>query len=144
MKALILNNTVINLSNTEYPDLPGMFWIDCPDDCQPGWKYMNGKLIKPEEPKPTPKEQIDSFNNAIQYHIDSTAQSRGYANGALCVSYWISTVQSWSEDAKVFGPWRDQVWQLTLAAIEPFKSGVGELPNIDSFISLLPQIVWPS
>lgn len=87
--------------------------------------------------------ELKQFNLYIQWHIDQIAQARGYESGAVCVSYWVSSNQSWADDAKAFAPWRDQIWQLTFVAIEPFESGTGELPNIDDFIATLPQIVWP-
>jgi len=43
MKALIKNGVVQNLSDTEYPPFDGMEWVDCPDDCQPAWIYVDGQ-----------------------------------------------------------------------------------------------------
>jgi hypothetical protein len=144
MKALIKDGVVQNLSDTEYPPFDDMIWVDCPDDCQPGWKYVDGEFIAPIQPTPTPEQQLELFNMSVQNYIDSVAIQRGYINGATCISYWISSNQSWVEDAKVFAPWRDQVWELAFVAIEPFESGTGELPDLNTFIASLPQIVWPS
>jgi hypothetical protein len=143
MKALIQNELVINLSNTEYPPFEGMVWIDCPSDCQPGWVYINNQFIAPAQPKPTKKQELDNFNNCIQGFINTIAIKKGYIDGVSCLSYYTSNVKLWADDAKAFASWRDQIWQLTFVAIEPFDSGTGDLPDINIFIASLPQIVWP-
>jgi hypothetical protein len=89
------------------------------------------------------QDLIKQFNLFVQWHIDAVAQSRGYDSGAICVSYYVSSIATWQNDAKVFAPWRDQVWELTFVAIEPFEAGTGDLPDINVFIASLPPIVWP-
>lgn len=143
MKALIFQNRVIQVEPVEFEVAPEMFWVECPEDCEPGWEFVDGQFIVPIPPKPTPEELLQNFTSGIQGYIDGIAMQRGYNNGNSCVSYWVSDVSQWSADAKVFTPWRDQVWQLTFVAIEPFESGTGQLPDLNDFISTLPQIVWP-
>lgn len=143
MNALILQNDVVQVSETAFEVAPALIWVKCPNDCQAGWKYIDGQFIAPIIPQPTPEEQLYQFNEIVQNYIDEVAKLRGYINGAVCVSYWFSTVLIWSDDAKTFAPWRDNVWQLTFAAIEPFESGTGSLPDVNTFIDSLPKIVWP-
>lgn len=39
MKALILNNKVVDIKETEFPVPSTMFWINCPVDVKIGYKY---------------------------------------------------------------------------------------------------------
>lgn len=143
MKALIKDGIVQNLSDTEYPQFDNMEWVDCPDDCQPAWKYIDGQFIAPEQPKPSKEEELKYFNSAMQIYIDSVAIQRGYQSGAVCVSYWISSNQSWADDAKAFAPWRDRVWELVQIENLAIDAG-GSIPDVNQFTTTLPQIVWPS
>lgn len=145
MKALIKDGVVQNLSDTEYPPFDGMEWVDCPDDCQPAWAYIDGLFLAPviSEPVLSKQEQLDQFNNRIQNFIDAKAIEKGYQFGFACATYISSSNTQWAAEAQTFISWRDNVWSLTFEAIEPFELGTGELPNVDDFISSLPEIVWP-
>ena len=89
-----------------------------------------------------PTEQ--DYSNAIQAHIDATAQSRQYANGFALASYVSSTIPTWAEEALVFVEWRDQVWVYAYTELAKVQSGARPQPTIDELVSELPQIVWPS
>tara|TARA_Y100001949_G_C15830914_1_gene261961 strand:- start:27 stop:326 length:300 start_codon:yes stop_codon:yes gene_type:complete len=47
MKALILNNNVVDVVSTEFAVSPQMTWMDCPDDCKAGWSLIDGILTAP-------------------------------------------------------------------------------------------------
>jgi len=146
MKALIKNGIVQNLSDTKYPSgfvvFDGMEWVDCPDDCQPGWKYIDGQFIAPEQPKPTKEQQLKLFDMSIQNYIDGTAASKSYSNGVSCASYYSSSNTQWKAEANVFIAWRDRVWENF--EIERIAIDAGaDVPDTNAFIASLPQIVWP-
>lgn len=143
MQALINGNLVVNISDTEYPPFDGLIWVPCPDDCQPGWLYENNQFIPPIVPQPTNEQLLDNFTMSVNGFISITVEARGYSSISECASYFQSSVALWAQDAAIFIPWRDQVWELTFAAIEPFESGTGDLPDINVFIASLPPIVWP-
>ena len=39
MKALILNNSVVQVEETEFEVHESLTWVDCNDQVQPGWTY---------------------------------------------------------------------------------------------------------
>ena len=89
------------------------------------------------------QDLIKQFNLVVQRHIDVSAQSRGYDDGAICVKYSGLSIAVWLiDDAKVFAPWCDEVWELTFEAIKPFEFGTCDLPDINVFIASLPLINW--
>jgi len=51
MKALILNNQVVDVANSEFAVAESLTWMDCPDDCKAyRWSIIDGVLQEnPEE-----------------------------------------------------------------------------------------------
>jgi hypothetical protein len=47
MKALILNNKVVDIAEAEFPVSPEMTWMDAPVGCQYGWLLEGDSLIAP-------------------------------------------------------------------------------------------------
>jgi|TARA_B110000211_G_scaffold89736_1_gene104867 hypothetical protein len=47
MKALILDNKVVDVVVTEFEVHSSMTWMDCPDDCIHGWTLIDGVLTAP-------------------------------------------------------------------------------------------------
>ena len=52
MKALILNNTVVDVVEAEFEVHESMTWMDCSDECKAGWTLEGGTLTAPAEPEP--------------------------------------------------------------------------------------------
>ena len=54
MKALILDNKVVDIVEAEFEVHNSMTFMDCSDDCETGWSKINGVLTAPlEPPEPT-------------------------------------------------------------------------------------------
>ena len=49
MKALILDNKVVDVVDTEFEVHSSMIWIDCPDNCKVGWLVVDGVATEPTE-----------------------------------------------------------------------------------------------
>lgn len=90
---------------------------------------------------PLPKET--DYSNAIQLHIDATAQVRQYADGISLASYDSSTNATWAAEAQTFVAWRDQVWAYAFLELEKVKNGQRPQPSIEEFLQELPVISWP-
>ena len=45
MKALILENKVVDLVETEFEVHPSMTWVDATQNCKVGWLFENGQLV---------------------------------------------------------------------------------------------------
>lgn len=57
MKALISpneNNRIVEVkaNNRTFPIAEPLYWIDCPDNCQTDWTYVNGQFVEPVPPAP--------------------------------------------------------------------------------------------
>jgi len=47
MKALLLDNKVVDVVTTEFEVSSSMTWMNCPDDCVVGWTLIDGVLTAP-------------------------------------------------------------------------------------------------
>jgi len=71
MKALILNDNVVQVEAKEFPVHESLKWMECPADCKAGWHLINGVLTAPEvipEPKPiksTLEKKVDALWSAV-------------------------------------------------------------------------------
>jgi hypothetical protein len=95
-------------------------------------------------PNPPHAPDEAEYAEAIQSHIDATAQARGYGNGAMLASYVASTVPAWAAEAKAFLAWRDAVWMTAYGILGAVKSGEAAAPQLSSLSGLLPRIEWPA
>ena len=50
MKALILNNKIVDIAENEFPVSSTMQWIDLPENGQVGWKLLENDNWKPNKP----------------------------------------------------------------------------------------------
>ena len=101
-----------------------------------------GQIVIADIPPPSPEQVLDHYRAAIQAHIDSTAQSRGYDSGTSCASYAASTVTGWAAEASAFIVWRDAVWQQVLGLFGDVQAGKAEIPALEDLIADLPTIDW--
>jgi hypothetical protein len=46
-KALIFNNKVVDIVETEFEVAPTMTWLDCTSECKTGWTLEDGVLTAP-------------------------------------------------------------------------------------------------
>lgn len=102
---------------------------------------------------PLTQEQLNAINNykpsqdeyadAIQKHIDATAQTRQYTDGISLASYDSSSNPTWAAEAQTFIAWRDQVWTYAFTELEKVKNGTRPQPSIEELLAELPSITWP-
>lgn len=93
-------------------------------------------------PVPPPVYTEQDYANAIQKHIDATAQSKQYSDGISLASYDSSTNPTWASEAQIFIAWRDAVWAYAFTELDKVKNNQRTQPSIEDFISELPQISW--
>lgn len=143
MKALTYDGKVVQVEQQEFEVSPTMTWVDCPDDCVPGWIYENGAVHAPIIPPKPIEEVLAEFSAGIQIYLDSVAIGKGYQNALYCLSYLASEISAWKAEAETFLAWRDSVWVYSLAELAKFQSGEREAVSFDDFIQELPVIAWP-
>lgn len=96
----------------------------------------------PAPPEPTPVEIVKGYEDAVQAHLDLTAQSRGYDNTYTCLSYLSSTDPVWNKEANAFNVWRDQVWRRCHETLNAVMAGECAPPSIEELLAMLPVIDW--
>lgn len=80
---------------------------------------------------------------AIQAHVDSTARSKGYADGFALAGYATSTIPQWAAESAAFVAWRDAVWVYAYQELAKVQSGERQQPAIKNLVAELPSIIWP-
>lgn len=106
-------------------------------------KAWNGSWYLPGmAPVPPEKEVINVYENAVQAHLDATAQSRDYDNTYTCLSYLSSTDETWNREANIFNAWRDAVWRKCHEVLNAVMAGEIAPPTVDELIAQLPTINW--
>lgn len=143
MKALIKDNKVVQVEEQEFPVHNSLVWMDCPEDCKPGWIVQDGQLQPQPEPVLSNEEKILNIEEALNNHINSVARERDYDNAMSIATYVNSTNTDWKAEADAFVAWRDDVWSYAIEQLDLFKSGSRDLVTPDEFINDLPAISWP-
>ena len=69
MKALILENKVVDIQATEFEVAPTMSWVDCDDTVKVGFNY-DGNTFTSNEPT---AEEIATFEAEQQAKVDAKA-----------------------------------------------------------------------
>ncbi|WP_288355208.1 hypothetical protein [uncultured Pseudomonas sp.] len=87
------------------------------------------------------EELAAQFEQAIQSHLNSAAQSLGYDSIATAVSYAEEpAVQRFQNDGKAFRAWRSLVWAYAYQELAKVKAGEREIPALDAFLAELPAL----
>ena len=123
MKALVFQGLVVQVEQQEFEVSPTMIWVDCPDDCIPGWVYEDGAVHAPVIPPKPIEEVLAEYSAGIQLYLDEVASQKGYQNALYCLSYLDSTIVAWKSEAETFLAWRDSVWVYSLGELAKFQSG---------------------
>ena len=100
-----------------------------------------GDVLRPfglSVPAPTQQDYAD----AIESHMETVAQSRGYQDADRLASYTTSGNATWSAEAVTFSAWRDAVWAYSFEQMAAVQSGVRQAPTVDGLIAELPAIDW--
>ena len=117
----------------------GMGLMDVERGYDGAW-YVAGKA--PIPPAPTPEQIIKVYEDAVQKHLDATAQSRDYDNTYTCLSYLSSTDETWHREANIFNAWRDRVWRKCHEILNAVMQEGFPPPTVDELINQLPKIEW--
>lgn len=104
----------------------------------------NWTTVKSKRAELATEALIGVFRQAIQAHIDTTAQSRSYDSGVTCSSYVGSANPQWSAEAQAFVAWRDVIWAHAYTELAKVKGGEREQPTVAEMIDELPAIDWPA
>ena len=96
-----------------------------------------------EAEPPTPEEIQANLTQAVQAHMDKTAQERHYDDIFTATSYVNSSDPVFAAEASALLLWRDQVWRLCYTILDEVKAGVRPIPSVTELLNELPKFVWP-
>ncbi len=90
---------------------------------------------------------IKSMVDAVQAHLDSIAQLRGYGDENTSptisiVSYTDDVNPVFAADAATFKAYRSACWTLCYQILADVKNGLRTAPTVEELLAELPVIVW--
>lgn len=82
------------------------------------------------------------LTQAVQDHMDSTAQTKGYDNIHTACSYYNSTDHIFATEGQACLQWRDKVWRTCYNILDEVKAGTRKIPTAEELIAELPVLEW--
>lgn len=82
------------------------------------------------------------LTDAVQRHLDETAQGRGYDGILSLCSYIASPNPPFKEEAEAGLAWRDAVWLKCYQVMADVIGGVRQIPSEEELLAELPTIGW--
>jgi hypothetical protein len=82
--------------------------------------------------------------DAVQRHLDTAAQARGYDSIHTAVSYAGDLNPAWDAEGQAAKAWRSAVWVACYAVMAEVAAGTRTIPSEAELIAALPAIVWPT
>lgn len=117
------------------------------------WCNANGTTIEdkgdyyecvaiPPPPPLTPEELKQALTDAVQVHMDETAEAKGYDNIFTVCTYIDTGVERFDEDGRKARVWRSACWSYCYAQLALFEAGEREIPTAEELIAELPKLEW--
>ena len=66
MKALILNNQIVQVQQETFPVAPELVWLDCPENCTTAWTYNGITFQEPQVPVITAEQNKQQAVGLLQ------------------------------------------------------------------------------
>lgn len=104
----------------------------------------SGVPVAVDPPAPTAAQIQRALTDAVQHHLDATAQARGYDGILSLASYAASTNVMFAAEGRAGAQWRDAVWGYCWQALADVEAGKRVIPTAETLISALPAMAWPS
>lgn len=99
------------------------------------------------DPADLTQEQRDAillarYEAALTAHLDAVAQSRRYDNRVTC-ALRAGYPGPFQAEGAAFAAWMDQCNALGYQVLAEIRSGARQLPTIEEFIAMMPEMTWP-
>ena len=91
---------------------------------------------------PTAEEIQQQLTAAVQRHMDTTVQTRGYDNILSACSYVNTGIERFDIEGSACRDWRSTVWDKCYAILAEVKAGTRAVPTAEELISELPKLEW--
>lgn len=102
------------------------------------------QFVKPPPPVPDPAQIKSALVAAVQSHLDTTAQQRGYDGILSLASYAASPNPPFAAEGDAGLAWRDAVWIYCYGVMAAVEAGTRPVPTADALIAELPPMIWPT
>lgn len=103
--------------------------------------YFPGEITKPVE---NPAVQIIAqYTAAVQNHLDTFFQSRGYDGILSAATYATSSVLKFQAEGQYAVEARDATWAACYSILSDVQDGQRAMPSQDELLAELPALVWP-
>lgn len=124
------------------PDIPELFnTIQLSNDSL-SWVELNQIALDDAERA----KKLTAIESAIDAHILSTANLKGYNSTESCLSYVGDSNVQWNAEAVAFKTWRTQCWEYVIQEQAKIELGTRTVPTPEEAIAeieLLYPMVWP-
>jgi hypothetical protein len=101
------------------------------------------EALRPKPPLPSAEEIKQTMIDAIQKHLDETAQTHGYDGILSLASYTVSAHPQFATEGRAGADWRDAVWGYGYQVLADVQAGTRTVPTVDALIVELPAMAWP-
>jgi hypothetical protein len=107
---------------------------------RPDWILATDSRVQAiQNPEPTQAQIISNYEQAVQNHLDSFANSWRYESILSAASYVNSTVAQFKAEALALLAWRDQTWLQCYTELDAIQSGTQPMPSsLADFVATLP------
>ncbi|HEX9023249.1 MAG TPA: hypothetical protein VF799_05355 [Geobacteraceae bacterium] len=102
-------------------------------------RYISDEDFK----KLIPIDVQGALTQAVQSHLDITAQQRNYDGILSACSYATSTNARFQAEGQACVAWRDAVWSKCYEVLAAVQAGTAAIPTADQLIADLPTLAWP-
>lgn len=97
----------------------------------------------PTTPAMTPSQIIKLLTDAVQLHLDQTAQTRNYDGILSAASYHSSTNAIFAAEGQACLEWRDACWLYCYQVLADVQAELRPPPSASELLSELPSMSWP-
>jgi|GEM_PF-1528013 len=105
------------------------------------WKVRNADAAEVAERAAAVRKALV---DAVQAHLDATAQTRGYDGILSLASYAASNNPPFAIEGRAGADWRDAVWLYCYGVLAAVQAGTRPVPSAEELVAELPALVWPS
>lgn len=106
-------------------------------------QQWNVRTATPEEQAQATQARITEFEQALDAHLDTTAQAKRYNDRFTC-ALRAGYAGPFQAEGAAFAVWMDQCNAQAYALMQSVLDGTAPAPDtVEAFIATLPPMVWP-
>jgi len=95
-------------------------------------------ILARDEAQAKTKAQQKAFNDAVQNHLDTKAQSLRYDN-INAIGKYVGYENDFQAEAEALGAWASSCWKVAGQTEADVQAGVRTMPTVDEVLAELPS-----